>query len=109
MTGGASQVTSLVSTTLFARVSIRNESRGWSMPGPRKKLLSHLGNDFDGRFQRLYPGRRNGCGDAGAALPCHISYGDLLPGLDVVAVRFKASHAQCTASAQRVSDRGNST
>ena len=25
---------------------------------------------------------------------------DLLPGLDVVAVRFKASHVQCTASAQ---------
>ena len=48
MTGGVSQVMSLVSTTLFARVSIRNESRGWSMPCPRSKLLSRLGNDFDG-------------------------------------------------------------
>ena len=31
----ASQVTSLVSTTLFTSVSIREESLGWSMPGPR--------------------------------------------------------------------------
>ena len=46
--GGASQVTSAVSTTLFARVRIRNESRGWSIPGPRKNLLSHLGNDLGG-------------------------------------------------------------
>ena len=79
------------------------------MPGPRYKLLSHLGNNFDGPFQRQYPGQRNRCGDAGAGLPCHISYGDLLPDLDVVAVRFIASHAQCTASAQRVSDGGHST
>ena len=79
------------------------------MPGPRLKLLSHLGNDFNGRFQRQYPGRRNGWSDAGAALPCQISCGDLLPGLDVVAVRLKASHDQCTASAETVSDGGKPT
>ena len=67
-----------------------------------------LGNKLDGRFQRQYPGRRNGCGDAGAALPYHISCGALLPGLDIVAVRFRDSYAQCTVSAQRGSDGGSS-
>ena len=55
-------------------------------------------------------GRRNGCGDAGVALPCNISCGDLLPGMVVLTVRFRVSHALCTASAQRISDEGgNST
>ena len=31
--------------------------------------------------------------------PCHISYGDLFPGFALVAVRFRAFHAQDTTSA----------
>ena len=34
------------------------------------------------------------CFTAGEGLPCYISYGDLLPGLAVVAARFKASHTR---------------
>ena len=43
----------------------------------------------------------------GRGLPYHISYGDLFAGLADVAVWFKASHAQCDASAHNDSVAGN--
>ena len=41
-----------------------------------------------------HPGRRNGCGDYGAALPYHDSCGDLMPRFNADAVRFRVLDAQ---------------
>ena len=99
---GGSRVTCVVPITLLAGVSTRNESWGLSVPGPREKPLSRLGNDFDGRFLLQYPRRRNGCGDENAVSPYHISCGDMMSRLGIGPVRFLGSDAPCTGAVRRV-------
>lgn len=48
------------------------------------------------------PEQKNGSDDAGCALPCDSSSGHLTPGLDTAAVWFRALHAKCSLSAQRI-------
>ena len=50
---------------------------------------------------------RKGRSTTRGGLPCHISYGDLFAGSADVAVGFKASHAQCDASAHNDLVAGN--
>ena len=53
------------------------------------------------------PSLRKGRSTIGGGLPYHISYGDVFAGVADIAVRFKALHAQCNASAHNGSVAGS--
>ena len=94
-----------VASCQYRSVSGKNSHAVARVANVRPYIVAILafGSDLLTRFTRQTAGLRNGhTAPRGGGEPYHISYGDLSPGLPVVAVQLRAWHAHDAASAHNI-------